>query len=106
MIDYSEKRDFIRMDMDCEMQIHCHKSGLQETVQLHDLSAAGMRFSSPCDLPTGSHVDVTIVPRNQLTPPLQAEVQIIRCDAQEGSQSYEVAAEITRVQPAEYSEAV
>jgi len=104
MIDYSEKRDFIRMTMACEMQIHDRATAHTELVHLEDLSASGMRFFSSRELAEGQTLDVTISPARDITPPMQAQITVIRCQA-EADGRFDVAAAISDILPADYAEA-
>lgn len=103
MQDYSEKRDFIRMTMACEMQIRQPESGTTQTVHLEDLSATGMRFFTPDELIEGSLLEVSIIPQKDLTPPMQAEIEVIRCTRLDDT--FEVAASIRHIDPVQYPEA-
>ena len=104
MLDYSEKRDYIRMTMACDMKIHVRDSGQTETVHLEDMSATGMRFITTAELAEGSTLDATITPCSDITPPMQAEINVLRCEPAE--EHFAVVATISLVQPAEYPEAV
>ena len=101
MLEYSEKRDFIRMNMACDMQLQ--HQGQTETVRLLDLSASGMSFVCHSQLSAGERLQVTITPERDITPPMQAEIEILRCNA-EGDQ-FSVAATIQQILPAQYAEA-
>ncbi len=103
MLEYLDKRDFKRMTVACDMQIHHRDSGLTEIVHLEDLSASGMRFFAARELAEGSALDATITPRHDVTPPMQAEITVVRC--QQTDNRFDVAAAIRRIHPAEYPEA-
>ena len=104
MQDYSEKRDFIRMTVACDMQIRDRDSGHTETVRLEDLSATGMRFFTEHELAEGCALDATITPHSDITPPMQAEIRVLRC--QESDSRLDIAATIAQIKPANYPEAV
>ena len=76
MIDYSEKRDFIRMSMQCPIAIRNAAGGADEMAELLDLSASGVRFKSARELYTGDHLQMTVQPPSPITPPLQAAVSV------------------------------
>ena len=105
MIDYAEKRDFIRMTMTCDMLLHRPQNDLPETVQLQDLSATGMRFRSKQPLTDGDACGVTITPQCDITPPMQATISVLRCKPEDDGESYAIAAAIQHILPAEYPEA-
>ncbi|MDJ0739540.1 MAG: PilZ domain-containing protein [Gammaproteobacteria bacterium] len=103
MIDYSEKRDFIRMAMHCPVAIRPIGSANDETAELRDLSASGVRFVSARELSAGEHLQLTLRPANPITPPLQAAVTVLRCFAIDDG--FDIAASIVEIEPVEYSAA-
>ena len=104
MEDYTEKRDHFRMAMGCEIQLHHKGNKSSETVILEDLSAAGMRFFIDHQLDEGSKYEVTVTPTNDITPPMQAQITVLRCNLSD-DQRYDVAATIDAIEPAAYPEA-
>jgi hypothetical protein len=103
MLDYSEKRSFIRMPLNCPVRLQS-RSGEASALEaeLLDLSAAGVRFVSERAHDAGERLQITLRPENPITPPLEAEVSVIRCA--EVEQGYDVAATIEMVAPAIYPE--
>ena len=93
--DFSEKRDFIRMAMACDMQIRHRDSGQVETAHLDDLSATGVRFHASSALQEGSLMDISICPEKGLTRSMEAEIKVLRCTPM-GDQ-FEIAATIERI---------
>jgi len=79
MLEYIEKRDFIRMGMDCAAKIEFQGIEPIDAV-VKDLSATGLSMWVDSPIPSGSMGTVSIAPGNNLTPPLRAEIEIIRCD--------------------------
>lgn len=102
MLEYAEKRDFIRMTVACDMEIHHSDQRQSEMVKLEDLSATGMRFFADQALEAGQKLDVTIHPGSDITPPMQAQIAVIRCDAADNR--FDIAASIENVAPAVYTE--
>ena len=101
MNDYSEKRDFIRMPMRCPIWIRDIASDTDETVELRDLSASGIRFFSARALEAGMHLQVTVRPAKSITPPLSAAVSVLRCE--EIDDGFDIAASIVEIEPAEFA---
>ncbi len=93
MIDPSENRKFIRMDAHCEMSFMRPGSSKKSTGYSINLSAAGILFSTESFVEEGSSLDITVSPINQITPPLNALIQIVRVVEVDGN-AYEVAATI------------
>ncbi|MCB1791822.1 MAG: PilZ domain-containing protein [Gammaproteobacteria bacterium] len=102
MIDYSEKRDFMRMATDCPVTIRAFDATQAETAHLLDLSAGGVRFISPRALDQGERLQLMVRPLCEITPPLEAEVSVLRCD--EIADGFDIAATIDLVAPAIYPE--
>jgi len=78
--DYDEKRDFIRMVVDCPVAITNPANG--ETFQgiACDLSSKGLAFTTATSLAPGTPLEVRIVPDQTLVPPLHARVQVVRVE--------------------------
>ena len=102
MIDYSEKRDFIRMPVRCPIRLHRITTPAADVVaELLDLSAGGMRFVSQCAIETGERLQITVSPDYPITPPLEAEVSVVRCSRI--VEGFDIAAAIDLVEPAVYA---
>jgi hypothetical protein len=102
MIDYSEKRDFIRMPVNRPVQVREPASGREETAELLDLSASGVRLRFGRALEAGARLELRIQPDRPITPPLEATLSVLRCDVIDDG--YDIAATIEQVQPAIYAE--
>lgn len=96
MVDYAEKRDFQRMVMDCsfEYQVSGEQQALQGTVK--NLSAKGVLFLAVAPLAISTDIRMTLTPHHDITPPMSANVKIIRCDAADGGE-YLIAGEILQI---------
>lgn len=104
MLDYSEKRDYIRMTMACDMQLRYPDKGATEQVHLEDLSATGMRFYIDHELEPNSVLEATVTPCNDITPPMQAQITVLRCSPVDADR-FEIAASIDAFEPAQYAQA-
>ncbi len=102
MIDYSEKRDFIRMPVRCPILLHDPDTRTREEAELLDLSATGIRFVAQRPLDPDARLQITVSPKNPITPPFEAAIVVIRCHQTE--QGHEVAATIATIAPATYAE--
>ena len=94
--DYTEKRNFFRMNMDCTMQYTVNGDNIQKSGIVNNLSGDGISFVSDQEVSPGTQVQVLITPDNTVTPPLDVTVEVIRCDAGSAENQYEVAAVIVR----------
>lgn len=93
MPDFDEKRDYIRMDSNCQMSFKFVDSDQQYNATCINISGAGILFKVDQEIEVGRALEIVINPKNNVTPPLDAFVEIIRVSA-EGSGSYEIAATI------------
>ena len=98
MQDYREKRDLPRMQLDCPAHFEMLDDGAAGTATVHNLSGGGILMSFDRALEAGRLLRVRIDPVRDLTPPMVAEVRVLRCDLQSDSDGhYAVAGEITRI---------
>jgi hypothetical protein len=81
MRSYAEKRDHYRMSVQCTIRLQAPGSGHYEEAELQDLSATGLRFLSQRDLEAGARFRVVVPSGSELTPPLVAEISVLRCSA-------------------------
>lgn len=95
--DYDEKRDFIRVEVDCE--VHCKEldSGDNYVGRVKNLSGRGMMFISEVGVPPETVLEVRIEPQNDLTQPLHAEVRVVRMAKQRHANGYEIGAVIKQI---------
>jgi hypothetical protein len=95
MSDYSEKRDFHRMAIDCGFSFS--KRGEQKTYDGHviNLSSKGVLFTSSQSFEPGTGLEIVLTPSNSLTPPMEASVSVARVIDKESI--YELACEIEEI---------
>ena len=72
MIDYAEKRDFLRMPIDCELSFSQAGSSKQYQGSVINLSSKGILFTSTEKFDEGTALDITLTPSNSATPPMEA----------------------------------
>lgn len=78
MLDFDEKRNFIRMETNCKMTFKFPDSEqVYEGICLN-LSGAGVLFKADQDITLGRALESQIIPENKITPPLDAFVEVIR----------------------------
>lgn len=100
MMDYSEKRDFMRMPVHCPVSIRDIRGELEELAELLDLSATGVRFVSSHAIDEGARLQLMVKPECTITPPLEAQVSVVRCN--EVDNGFDIAASIDLMAPAIY----
>ena len=92
-ISYSEKRNFIRVSTDSKISYKEHGSETVHQGHCLNLSAAGVLFISQHQMSPGTLVDINITPEVSVTAPLNATVQVVRTQLNDGG-GYAVAGEI------------
>jgi PilZ domain-containing protein len=97
MLEYDEKRSYIRMDVDCDITYKLADSANKKTGRCLSLSGAGLSFIAEDDLNPGIAMEVSVIPKNNVTPPMTAFIEVVRCTAQEEANSYEIAASIKSI---------
>lgn len=95
--EYDEKRDFIRINVDCEMSYKQPGSSETNSGKVTNLSGRGMMFIANESLDLESVVEVRIIPEKNITPPLHANVRIVRVAKQRHGDGYETGAVIQEI---------
>ena len=81
MIEYAEKRDFLRMPIDCELSFSKAGSSRQYQGSVINLSSKGILFTSAEKFDQGTVLEITLTPSNSATPPMETEAVVTRvCD--------------------------
>ncbi|MGX2030969.1 MULTISPECIES: PilZ domain-containing protein [Methylocaldum] len=93
MLEYDEKRDFIRMQADCKMTFRLADSDIVHEGVCVNISGSGILFEADIPLDVGKAVEVCLVPQNKITPPLTAYIETIRCAESEAG-GYRIAGAI------------
>jgi len=96
-MDYSEKRDFQRMDLDCSLEYQLENDQIIRQGVVINLSAKGILFIARNAIASGDRVTIILTPVNNITPPMSAETVVARCEKQSESE-YQIAAEIVQIQ--------
>jgi len=95
MIDYAEKRDFLRMPIDCELSFSRAGSTDFHPGNVINLSSRGILFTSTEKFVEGDTIDIVLTPSNSETPPMEASVVVAR--AVYNNALYEIACEIDEI---------
>ena len=92
MIEYAEKRDFLRMPIDCELRFG--KAGSEAGLQgkVINLSSKGILFTSSELFGQGESLDIVLTPTGSETPPMHARVVVSRVT--NNNALFEIACEI------------
>ncbi len=95
MIDYAEKRDFLRMPIDCELQFGRVGDDRRLQGNVINLSSKGILFTSQERFSEGTALDIVLTPSNSETPPMNARVVVSRVT--DNNALFEIACEIENV---------
>jgi len=95
MIDYAEKRDFLRMPIDCELSFAVEGNTKQFQGNVINLSSKGILFTSNEKFAPGSTLEIVLTPSNSTTAPMQATVVVARVSSNEVL--FEIACEIKEI---------
>jgi len=95
MTDYSEKRSYKRVKVDCNIHFKMLDDDEDEEIgRLENISGRGMMFIAERGVPMHAELEIRVEPGNQLTPPLHARVQVVRMEKQRRGNGYEIGAVI------------
>jgi hypothetical protein len=75
--DYDEKRNFIRMCMECSM-VYIRTDGSRHEAIARDLSGSGLGFITDQALALGELLTVQVTLSHEVVAPLRAEVEVVR----------------------------
>jgi hypothetical protein len=80
MIDYSEKRDFLRMTMDCPARYRLQDGEASGSAMVRNLSAGGILLLTDHPIEAETQVTIRVTPVKAITPPLSAVLSVVRCE--------------------------
>ena len=78
MTDYAEKRDFLRMPIDCELSFLQAGSSQRYEGNVINLSSKGISFTSGERFEEGVALELLLTSSNAETPPMEAEAVVTR----------------------------
>ena len=97
MQDYTEKRNYPRMAIECPASFQV-VGGEGGGAVVRNLSGGGLLMSMDRELGAGAQLKIQIKPANDITPPMVAEVRVVRCTPENAEPGrYAVACQITRL---------
>jgi len=95
--DYQEKRDFIRMSMNCPLTYQSVDSYNQKTGTCVNLSAKGILFQSDDQYPLGTMLKVNVMPKLAISPPFSAIIKLLRVQPKQNNDGFLLAGTIEEV---------
>ena len=93
MLNHDERRDYIRMDVDCEITYKLADSNDVKTGRCTSLSGAGVSFIAAEAFEPGLAMEVSIIPKHNITPPMTAYIEVVRSSKRDDNE-HEIAAVI------------
>ena len=96
MLTHDEKRDYIRMDVDCDITYKPADAATMKTGRCLTLSGAGVSFVTDQVFEIGLAMEVSIIPKTSITPPMTAYIEVVRCVKRDDNQ-FEIAASIKSI---------
>jgi len=93
--DYSEKRNFFRMNLECDAEYTINGSGKQKSGKVTNLSGDGISIIANQSVKPGTEVRISIQPENNVTPPLEVVMEVLRCEEQDAD-NFLLAGNITK----------
>lgn len=96
MREFDEKRDYIRMDIDCDITYRLADSDVVYQGRGNSISGAGVSFISEHNIEPGQAVEINILPAKSLTPPMNAFIEVVR-NTPLPDGTYEIAATIKSI---------
>jgi hypothetical protein len=95
--DYEEKRDFIRVPVECEISLQDVASGKRFLAEGKNLSASGVLFYTDEPLRPGDRLEMHIEARQALLSVLDASIEVLRVEPVTDGRSYAAGCTITRL---------
>lgn len=91
---FHEKRDFMRMQMECTMHYGPAGTAPSRAGELVNLSANGLLFTTDEALTPGQRLAVIIQPPAAVTPPLNGIATVCRCEPCADGERHAIACEM------------
>jgi hypothetical protein len=96
MLEYDEKRNYIRMDIDCDITYRLADSDEVYHGRCSSISGAGVSFIADQSFDAGKAMEINVIPKTTVTPSMIAFIEVIR-STQLDDGNYEVAATIKSI---------
>jgi hypothetical protein len=96
MLEYDEKRNYIRMEIDCDVTYKLADSDELYHGRCSSISGAGVSFIADRAFDAGIAMEISVNPKSTVTPSMTAFIEIIRSTQQDNG-SYEIAATIKSI---------
>jgi hypothetical protein len=98
MNDFSEKRNFYRMAVNGAVKFRIDGDSEVSTGTVVNLSSSGLLMAFEREIPIATKMVVVITPAQTITPPLAAEVDVLRNEPSQQS-GFHIACRIEKILP-------
>lgn len=96
MLEYDEKRNYIRMEIDCDINYKLADSDEIFQGRCSSISGAGVSFFATRFFAPGKAMEINILPKSPVTPPMTAFIEVVRATKHDEA-NYEIAASIKSI---------
>ncbi len=96
MVESFDQRDFRRMAVDCPVRYWRLGTDVQQWGRVRNLSSAGLLFVAGEGLEPGERLCVHLAPEKDVTPPLEAVVEVLRVES-DAEGGFEIACSIIEI---------
>lgn len=96
MLTYDEKRNYIRMHIDCDITFKLAGSVEVYSGRCTSISGSGVSFITDRAIDQGKALEITVVPNNSITPSMIAFIEVVRITRQY-DHTYEIAGTIKSI---------
>jgi len=97
--DYEEKRDFIRVAVECEVSLESSAGGRRFVADGKNLSAGGVLLHTQEVLRPGDRLEMHIETRQVLLSVLDATIEVVRVEVLDDGRRYAAGCAIARLHP-------
>ncbi len=97
LLNNKEKRDFPRIKLQCDVTYRQAGAGNIARGVCEDLSGSGILFIAQDPLSVGDSIEISIMPQNAITPPLDAVIEVVRTEPTQQAGRYRIAGAIQRI---------
>ena len=78
MLEYEEKRNYIRMGIACDISFKLPNSPERYRGRCTSISGAGVSFTADLYVDPGKAVEINVQSKNSATPPMTAFIEVVR----------------------------
>jgi c-di-GMP-binding flagellar brake protein YcgR len=87
MVDHTEKREFVRMNVETELTFTIAGSDMVHRGKSADLSATGVQIVAGIAPAVGDQISLVMTPSNERLPPFEAQGNVVRIAADEADEN-------------------